>query len=512
MDLADAEIKKAHEKARGGEGSRALREFKESAGALLPWGRVWASLHLSALSAADLDCSCADALGESRKAEGSGYREKSTTADEIVEMWAEVLCASRSAHDSSWTELKSWVAGLRYPLATPTTTRLIWFAARRVGSPDLALQQAAAKFARLVGERDDAASTAGALVALSRAVIPVSTSEANQLFKTAIEIANRVGDESLTRWTSLLWLAENAADADHPQGELAYRTARAAELIYDYVVRDKHFDWERSVEAVLSLCPNSAVAILSRWRDRRFGRWRRLLPVAVEHLLRSGRLNPWVALSLIGFRADWDCALHLSLILDRLKKQSDKAKATEFYLDNVRLDSHTLEAWLAIRKVAVANGAALDDIDAEIARETKRQAAANHKGAREEPVVAHAAEPEASPDWNRVFGQRKLHDHVDLQEAYSIYRGQSERNNISEFLAQAIERVQPGEEAAIVAALESFTELDLWDYRRVLSSIPEEWLTRISVRPALRSLISRPCRIHLSPTNDVHGILDDGRR
>lgn len=496
MDLADAETKKAHEKARGGEGSRELREFKESVGALLPWGRLWASLHLSALSAADLDRSCADALGESRKAEGSSYREESTTADEIAEMWAEVLCASRSAHESTWTDLTSWVAGLRHPLATPTTTRLIWFAARRVGSPDLALQQAAAKFARLVSERDDAASTAGALVALSRAVIHVSTSEANQLFKTAIDIANRVGDESLTRWTSLLCLAEKAADAAHPQGEIAYRTARAAELIYDYVDRDKHFDWERSVKAVLSLCPNSAVAILSRWRDRRFGRWRRLLPVTVEHLLRSGRLNPWIALSLIGFRADWGYAPHLSLILDCLEEPSDKAKAAEFYLDKVRLESHTLEAWLAIRKVAVANGVALDGIDAEIARETQRQAAAKQKGAREEPVVAHAAEPEASPDWNRVFAQRKLHNHADLQAAYANYRGQSERNNISEFLTRAVEHVQPGEEAAIVTALETFTELDLWDYRRVLSSIPEGWLTRISVRPALRSLIRNVVAAH----------------
>ena len=489
MDLADAETKKAHEKARGGEGPRELREFRESVGALLPWGRLWASLHLSAQAATDLGRSCADALTESRKAEGSSYREKSTTADEIAEVWAEVLCASRSAHESSWTDLISWVAGLRHPLATPTTTRLIWFAARRVGSPDLALQQTAATFARLVSERDDAASTAGALVALCRAVVSVSASEANQLFKTAIDIANRVGDESLTRWTSLLCLAEKAADAGNPQGELAYRTARAAELIYDYMDRDKHFDWERSVEAVLSLCPNSAVAILSRWRDRRFGRWRRLLLVAVEHLLRSGRLNPWIALSLIGFRADWDFALLLSLILDGLEKPSDKAQAAEFYLDKVRLESHTLEAWLAIRKVAVANGVALDNIDAEIARETQRQAAANHKGAREEPVVAHAAEPEASPDWNRVFGQRKLHNRVDLQAAYANYRGQSERTNISEFLVKAIEHVQPGEEAAIVTALESFTELDLWDYRKVLASIPGEWLTRISVRPALRSLI-----------------------
>lgn len=489
MDLADAEIKKAHEKARGGEGPREVREFRESVGALLPWGRLWASLHLSAQAAADLDRSCADALAESRKAEGSSYREEPTTADEIAEVWAEVLCASQAAHESSWTDLISWVEGLRHPLATPTTTRLIWFAARRVGSPNLALQQTAAKFARLVSERDDAASTAGALVALCRAVIPVSTPEANQLFKTAIDIANRVGDECLTRWTSLLSLAENAADAAHPQAELAYRTARAAELIYDYVDRDKHFDWERSVEAVISLCPNSAVAILSRWRDRRFGRWRRLLPVAVEHLLRSGRLNSWIALSLIGFRADWDYAPHLSLILDGLEERSDKVKAAEFYLDKVRLEPHTLETWLAIRKVAVAYGLALDDIDLEIAREAQRQAAENQGGAQGEPVVVRAAGPEARPDWSRVFGQRKLHDHMDLQAAYANYRGQSERNNVSEFLTRALAHVQPGEEAAIVTALESFTELDLWDYRRVLSSIPEEWLTRISVRPALRSLI-----------------------
>jgi hypothetical protein len=317
----------------------------------------------------------------------------------------------------------------------------------------------------------------------------VSTSEANQLFNTAIDIANRVGDESLTRWTSLLSLAEKAADVAHPQGVLAYRTARAAELIYYYVDRDKHFDWERSVVAVLSLCPNSAVAILSRWRDRRFGRWQRLLPVAVEHLLRSGRLDPWIALSLIGFRADWNNASHLSLILDRLDQPSDKAKASEFYLKKVRLESRTLEAWLAVRKVAVANGVALDDIGPEIARETQRQAAANHKSTREEPVDAPSAEHKTSPDWDCVFGLRKLHNGVDLRAAYANYRGQSDRNNVSEFLTRALAHVQPGEEAAIVTALESFTELDLWDYRRVLSSIPEEWLTRISVRPALRSLI-----------------------
>lgn len=502
IDLAGVEIKKANEKANGGEGSRELQEFKESVGALLPWSRLWVSVHLGAFADIDLARCCSEALAESIKAEGFRYHEESTTADEIAEAWAETLNASRSAQSGSWNDLISWVAGLRHPLATPTTTRLIWFAARRSGSGELALQQSAAQFARVVGERADASSTTGALVALARAILPASRSEGNQVFKTAIDIANRVGDESLTRWNSLLCLAERAADPTRPMEELAYRTARAAELIYDYVDRDKHFDWERSVKAVLSLCPNSTIAILSRWRDRRFGRWRRLLPTVVENLLQSGRLSPWSALSLTGFRADWDHARHFSLILDHLTKSSDKVLAASFYVKELQLESPSLDAWIAIRSVAAANGIALDSIDSMIAGETQRQLAERRKEIREESLTVQTLDGNGGPDWSHVFGDHKLHDRVELEAAYAKYRGQSGRISIAEFLVRAIERVQPGHEAAMIEALQTFTELDLWDYQRVLSSLPEQWLTRISVRPALRTLIRSVVATHclqLSP-------------
>ena len=100
-------------------------------------------------------------------------------------------------------------------------------------------------------------------------------------------------------------LAGRAARIDRPSPEMAYHFARCAELTYDYVVRDKHFDWDATVEALCGLCPSSALAILSRWRDRGFGWAERILPIAVDRLIERGSVDARDALPLIGFRAQW---------------------------------------------------------------------------------------------------------------------------------------------------------------------------------------------------------------
>jgi hypothetical protein len=63
-----------------------------------------------------------------------------------------------------------------------------------------------------------------------------------------------------------------------------------AELIYEYVARDKHYKWERTIDALAGLCGSSVLAILSRWRDRRFGDACRLLPHVIYRLQGQGQL------------------------------------------------------------------------------------------------------------------------------------------------------------------------------------------------------------------------------
>jgi hypothetical protein len=68
--------------------------------------------------------------------------------------------------------------------------------------------------------------------------------EALAYFNRAVEVASKIGDENLVRWAAMLDLADRAAAPQRPVAEMAYKLARCAEVTYEYVARDKHFDWE----------------------------------------------------------------------------------------------------------------------------------------------------------------------------------------------------------------------------------------------------------------------------
>src|SRR5688572_4313390 len=151
----------------------------------------------------------------------------------------------------------------------------------------------------------DAESRADSYVRLARTIYVISPAEARVYFDRAVEIASRIGDENSSRWTALLYLASASGVRDDPRPRTAYRLSRAAELTYEYVARDKHFDWEGTVEALTDLCASSALAILARWRDRRFGDFGRLLPTVVYRLMDQGRLPALTPIALAGLEARW---------------------------------------------------------------------------------------------------------------------------------------------------------------------------------------------------------------
>lgn len=124
---------------------------------------------------------------------------------------------------------------------------------------------------------------------------------------------------------------------------MAYRLARCAELTYNYVDRDKHFDWEATVEAISGLCGKSSLAILSRWRDRDFGWPERILPIAVNFLVARGDLKPKIALALIGFRAQWNELFLLGSSLATCANKAEKEVTTELVCRYMTLGQQDLE-------------------------------------------------------------------------------------------------------------------------------------------------------------------------
>ena len=213
-------------------------------------------------------------MKESSAAAQINYRQEWQTADEVALLWWAILVNAQATDSSTLKVLDDWIAGLNRPLYTSTLLRL----ARRMASVEgllaRSLQYADKAFQLTKDERENADAKSGTYIELARAVLALSWSGAAAYFNEAVEVASKIGDENIDRWEALLDLAETVADRERPAPELAYMLSRCAEVTYDYVARDKHFHWVRTVEAITGLCPCSSFAILSRWRDRKFG-WAR---------------------------------------------------------------------------------------------------------------------------------------------------------------------------------------------------------------------------------------------
>ncbi len=322
--------------------------------------------------------------------------------------------------------LDAWIGSIKQQLSIPTWTCVARVAARTDSLGRYAIKYASAAFRISKEERADAETKAESYVALARAILTASSSDAEAYFNEAVKAVSKVGDENLDRWFALLDLADRAGDRAqpggraHPTSEVAYKLARCAEVTYDYVVRDKHFPWEGTVRAIAGLDAASSFAILSRWRDRGFGDAGRLLPVVSSFLVERGDLDARTALGLLGFRADWKPVQLLKNAVATCTTKDDKAVAVGLCYRYMVLRGQSRETWrewidmLACEKLAVPDDdyfVELSNFDCSTAPRTEVPVeSANSTGARKDR------------DWDSVFANLDLGLSSDLSRAYRQFR------------------------------------------------------------------------------------------
>jgi hypothetical protein len=490
-DLAHAELREARQKNQGEYKSDEAREFEAVVGALLPWHRLWAEAMAGRISATEFATAVGDALSASSRASSTTYREYSETSDEIALIWLDSLLEAGGDQAASIAVLTDWITSQRRPLFIPTFTRLARLCATSGSLPGQALNFAGRVFEIVKGTREDAVSKADTLVDLARAILTISPGEARVYFDEAVTVASRIGDENLDRWSAMLDLADRAGDRDRPSPETAYKLARCAELTYEYVARDKHFDWGATVRAIAGLCPSSSVAILSRWRDRNFGWVERLLPIAVAFSLERSDLDPRTALALIGFRAQWDKPRLLKAALPAFTTRARKENAAAYLYRYMKLAGESTSVWQALKEAATPEGLVLDDIDELIAfsahadRSTKEAA---------ETAGTNLPSRRDERDWDSVFSGIDLSIANDISRAYHRFRDADPPYYGESFFREACQRVLLGSEAKFVTAIVDVPELTLYDLRNFLQEIPKEWRARLSAKSALADTLKSFCR------------------
>jgi hypothetical protein len=491
LDLARPDIRRALEEEKSHYDSQDVQVFKEDIGALLPWLKLWAENFISPISSVDFATAIAAVRENSASATRMSYREVSFTSDEVAEIWFDILVSNGSAGETLIPEFRTWIDGLNRPLFTPTWTKLARIAARDPNFARHAYDFARRAFDLMKDAREDAVSKAQTFVELSRAIVSLNKAEAGEYFNRSIEVASKLGDEILDRWQSMLDLADRAADPNRPVPETAYQLARCAELVYEYVNRDKHYDWEGTITAIADLCPSSCFAILSRWRDRKFGSAERLLAAAVHHLLKQQRIDPRTAPALVGFRAQWEYASILGLALPAYASQSERQNTLGYCLQYLLLDRQSSAVWEELGTIATANDLSVPNLNELIAFAKVREA--SHSNNSSYVGKSGTEERFKEKDWGVIFSDLELFTAMGISTAYARFKTCEPPFYLERFASELFSRVPEGRQVECVRALAELAEFDLYHFRGFLEQLPLAWKLQMAVRSALAHIIKRIC-------------------
>lgn len=489
-DLAHAELRVEIDKKNQHSVSRDLREFQEDIGALLPWHQLWAAALLSRLTKASLDNELNRTREASSKAAKAYYHDDFYTSNEIALLWLDILLKLDAADVTTLATFSQWKNGLKRPLFTPTLTALARLCGQKEATKAAALEFALEAFNLTKDERSDAENKSEGYIDAARAILAVSKPDAEAYFNEAVAVASRIGDENLSRWDAILDLADRAARVDRSASETAYQFARCAELTYDYVVRDKYFDWDGTVEALCGLCPSSALAILSRWRDRGFGWSERILPIAVERLIVRGSLDPRETLPLVSFRARWTYHRLLDWVLTKCATRDEKQVATTYLYRYMRFDGGD---FLKLKEVISRHGVTVTGLDEVIEFEEKRKADSRtprHEWINE--AVSGTGKPKR--DWSDVFAGCDLTNADGLSRAYAAFKRTEPPWDHGEFFGEAIRRVSVGSEPDFIKTVGSTPEFGLYDFRVFLEAVPDAWKGRPAITHVFADALRTYCR------------------
>lgn len=212
--------------------SQELQIFRREVGGHLPWVSVFYGL-VCGRTPKSLESSIEQALSHSNSSISSIYSRDSSLIQVIAFEWLRIIIRASAIDEQHLRTLKAWLIKHEGEVLPSTLTNLCRLAARTEGLESLSFDLSVSVFEHLDRSREHAESRVDSYVELARAIYPLSADEASAYFDQAIEIASRIGEENIDRWSALIHLSTAAKEQNSPRPRTAYRLSRVAELTYE---------------------------------------------------------------------------------------------------------------------------------------------------------------------------------------------------------------------------------------------------------------------------------------
>lgn len=315
-------------------------------------------------------------------------------------------------------------------------------------------------------------------ISLSRAVLVDSIKDASAYFDKGLEIVSKFGDELIRRWEALEALAKQASEIPSISDEFAYRFIRCAELVGIYVQREKYWDRSRAAAIASKMSPTTAIAGVSRWRDRIVGRYQYQLLAIVKQLVKSKKISGccgWAMSHFFGERLYGDIAI--ICIENELTQEGKQA-----ILDDA---VHLLQIEGVVRSYAVDLKQAVIKFNLSSEGLTKMMAFLGM----EEPDKVKLNEDiydkrneKPNKKWDAVFDGLSIDTTDGVNNMWQRYKAipktRKDYHSFREVLLDALSRIKQSQCINFLNSLFDLEETDIYDVKAVLFAVPESWKSK----------------------------------
>ena len=455
-----------------------VREFKEVVGGLLPWYLVRAHALVSDIG--DIANMLKDADAQSKNARTQRWRDSDTIPNEISKIQVETLILYREASSDQTESFFKEYLKENDRIWMPYRLKAVRGAFRSNHLLGLRRQLERLTYQIISSlTKEESTTRAEWYIDLARAVLSVDYADAAVYFNKAVEAVSKFGDELVERWEAVVSLAKRSAEGGHTSPELAYRFIRCAELIGDNVAREKYFNRNEAVRICARLSPVSALAALSRWRDRDVGWFDQQLPALAYELVDSDYLSPSTGWSLSAFFDGSELDDFASLCL---KKDSVYC---QYILDTAIRDMRFAEvsekSWRKIGEVAQQCGIRNTQLNEILAFYTEYP----EKDYKEINKPGHHLSQDESEqaDWGKILDDLDLTTDSGISQAIDRFKTASTKIRHHEaFWQEVFKRVPESDAVKFLQALVIAEHANKFDIQSALSSLPDDWRQKVSVK------------------------------
>ncbi len=482
IDLAHKDVRPEFETKSSRVKGQQASQLEHVTGGVLAWFILAAEIACGR-QPPNLDREIALALEQTQSASSRDYQRNFNLEKVAAIEWVQILRDSGSIQPDQIDALLKWI-DKSDRIYSSTLTRMCRVTARTARLGNLSLQLSSRAFDQLEVSSGEAESLVDDLQELARAIFCVSKSEAAAFFDKAIDIASKIGEEHLSRWTTFLDLTDATHRLGKSRPRTAYRLARIAELSYKHMARDKYMDWHRLVQGLVGLCPSSSLAILSRWRDREFGFAGKLFPIAIYRLIDHQLLPRMAAVALSGTVSGWkrlnDVKAAIDVEADINRKRLMLRTAYRF----LRIQTYEVSTWRELKALADSLTISLLDLD-RLLLAAEAQAAMPPEPTAPAPWTPPHGETQM-PDWDAVFSGVDLRDAAAVLAARRSLKKVAYRSYVREFYEQGCRRATLSEIDGYLRAIQLDEEFSVFSFRDVIKHLPGPSKRLQSVRNELK--------------------------